>query len=71
MSRTEIERVFRAEWGGILATLIRGLGGFDRAEEALQEAFTTALEQWEADGVPDAPAAWLLTVARRKAIDQH
>ena len=69
MNRAEIERVFRAEWGPVLATTIAALGDFDRAEEALQEAFIIALERWESDGIPDNPAAWLTTVARRKGID--
>jgi RNA polymerase sigma-70 factor (ECF subfamily) len=65
-----IERAYREEWGCVLATLIRTLGDFDLAEEALQEAFTAALETWPRDGVPEVPAAWLLAVSRRKAIDR-
>jgi len=53
-----------------LATLIRFLGDFDKAEEALQDAMATALERWPRDGVPDNPPAWITTVARRKAIDR-
>jgi RNA polymerase sigma-70 factor, ECF subfamily len=68
-ARTEIERVFRAEHGRVIAGLIRALGDFDRAEEALQDAFTVALERWPRDGIPPNPAAWLATTARRKAID--
>jgi RNA polymerase sigma-70 factor (ECF subfamily) len=64
------ERIFRERSGQVLATLIRVLGDFDLAEDALQEAFLTALERWPADGVPREPAAWLLTVARRKAVDR-
>src|SRR5262249_51822886 len=64
-----IEELFRAEYGRILATLIRLLGDFDVAEEALQEAFATALEQWPLDGTPANPAAWLVGTARHKAID--
>ncbi len=60
----------RAEWGQVLATLIRVLGDFDLAEDALQEATVAALEHWPTDGVPTRPAAWLLTTARRKAIDR-
>ena len=65
-----VEWAFREESGKILATLIRFLGDFDKAEEALQDAMTTALERWPVDGVPDNPAAWITTVARRKAIDR-
>ena len=65
-----VERVFRQESGRVLAALIRGLGDFDRAEEALQEALVLALERWPRDGVPDNPAAWLTTAARNRAIDR-
>ncbi len=54
----------------MLAALVRTLGDFELAEDALQEAFTTALERWPASGVPNVPAAWLLTVARNRAIDR-
>ena len=64
-----IERVFRAEYGKVIATLIGALRDFDLAEEALQDAFTTALERWPRDGIPPNPAAWLATTAKRKAID--
>src|SRR6267142_3648419 len=65
-----IEEIFRTEHGRILATLIRVLGDFDVAEEALQEAFEVALEQWPAAGLPDNPVAWLIGTARHKAIDR-
>jgi RNA polymerase sigma-70 factor, ECF subfamily len=64
-----LEEIFRAEHGRILATLIRLLGDFDAAEEALQEAVATALEQWPAEGTPGNPASWLISTARHKAID--
>ncbi len=64
-----IERVFRAEYGKVIATLIGALRDFDLAEEALQDAFTIALERWPRDGIPPNPAAWLATTAKRKAID--
>jgi len=64
-----IERVFREEYGRIVATLIRLTGSFDRAEEALQEAFTSASATWPADGVPRNPGAWLTKVAHRKVVD--
>jgi len=65
-----IEEIFRAEHGRILATLIRLLGDFDVAEDALQEAFATALEQWPMAGPPANPMAWLVSTARHKAIDR-
>jgi RNA polymerase sigma-70 factor (ECF subfamily) len=64
-----LERVFRAEHGRIIASLIRVQGDFDLAEEALQEAFVAAVQRWPLDGVPANAAAWLTTTARRKAID--
>jgi RNA polymerase sigma-70 factor (ECF subfamily) len=62
--------VYRAESRRVLATLIRQLGDFDVAEEAVHEAFTAALEQWPIDGVPGNPRAWLITAGRNKAIDR-
>ncbi len=64
-----IERIFRIESRRVLATLIRLLGDFDLAEEALQEAFTAAVERWPGDGVPANPRAWLISTGRFKAID--
>jgi len=66
----ELERVFRAEWGRVLASLIGVLGDFDLAEDALQDAVAVALERWPRDGVPERPGAWLLTTARNRAIDR-
>jgi RNA polymerase sigma-70 factor, ECF subfamily len=60
----------RREAGGVFATLIRLLGDFDLAEEARQEAFAAALEQWPAEGIPMNPRAWLIRIGRNKAIDQ-
>ena len=65
-----IEEVFRREAGRVLATLIRLLGDFDLAEEAQQEAFTAAIEQWPMQGTPDNPRAWLITTGRNRAIDR-
>ena len=65
-----VERVYRAEWGRIVATLIRLLGDFDLAEECAQEAFTAAVDQWEEGGVPENPRAWIIQTARNKAIDR-
>jgi len=64
------EAVFRAESGRIIATLIRISGSFDRAEEAMQEAFAAALAAWAEKGVPQNPAAWIIAAAHRKLIDQ-
>lgn len=69
MSRS-LDRVFRREAGRVLATLIRLVGDFDTAEESLQEAFAAAADQWPRRGEPANPAAWLVTVARHKAIDR-
>src|SRR5215469_16706902 len=64
-----VESVFRQESGRIIATLIRISGSFDRAEEAMQEAFISALATWPAKGVPNNPGAWITAVAHRKLID--
>jgi RNA polymerase sigma-70 factor (ECF subfamily) len=65
-----IEAVYRSDWGRIVATLIRMVGDFDLAEEAVQEAFMAAVDQWRAGGVPDSPRAWIIQTARNKAIDR-
>src|SRR5258705_2844134 len=64
-----IEAVYQSEARRVLATLIRLLGDFDHAEEALHDAFRAALEQWPRDGVPANPRAWLVSAGRFKAID--
>jgi RNA polymerase sigma-70 factor (ECF subfamily) len=64
-----LEKVFREEYGRIIATLIRISGSFDLAEEALQEAFASAVSKWEREGTPQNPGAWLTTVAHRKLLD--
>jgi RNA polymerase sigma-70 factor (ECF subfamily) len=64
-----VETVYRTESRRILATLIRLLGDFDLAEEALHEAFFVAVERWQRDGVPDNPRTWLVSTGRFKAID--
>jgi len=66
----QIETTFREEHGRVLAALISQLGDFTLAEDALQDALVNALERWESDGVPRNPGAWLMTVARRRAIDR-
>jgi len=68
--RETVAAVYRGESRAVLATLIRLLGDFELAEEALHEAFRAALEQWPRDGVPDRPRAWLVSTGRFKAIDQ-
>src|SRR5919197_2275747 len=65
-----VERLFREESGRILPTLIRVLGDFTLAEEYLQEAFQSAIEQWPVQGVPDSPRAWIIRAARNRAIDE-
>src|SRR5258708_39156724 len=64
-----VDAIYRAESRRVFATLVRLLGDFDLAEEALHEAFRAALEQWPSDGVPDNPRAWLVSAGRFKAID--
>jgi RNA polymerase sigma-70 factor (ECF subfamily) len=70
MTPSEIEKIFRDEAGRALATLIRLVGDFDLAEDALQDAFATALERWPAADLPANPRAWLVNVGRNKAIDR-
>lgn len=68
--RADIERLYQQENRRVLATLIRLLGDFDLAEEALHEAFMAAVKQWPQDGIPANPRAWLVSAGRFKAIDQ-
>jgi RNA polymerase sigma-70 factor (ECF subfamily) len=65
-----LEAVYRADWGRIVATLIGLFGDFDAAEEAAQDAFAAAADQWPSSGVPEFPRAWLIQTARHKAIDR-
>jgi len=69
-TRAVVDSVYRSESRRVFATLVRLLGDFDAAEEALHEAFRAALEQWPRDGVPDNPRAWLVSAGRFKAIDR-
>jgi RNA polymerase sigma-70 factor, ECF subfamily len=69
-STAAADRAFRRERGAVLATLIRQLGDFQLAEDALQDAFATAIATWERDGVPANPGAWITVTARRRAIDR-
>jgi RNA polymerase sigma-70 factor (ECF subfamily) len=67
---TAVDAVYRSDWGRIVATLIRLVGDFDVAEEASQEAFAVAVDQWAVSGVPQFPRAWIIQTARHKAIDR-
>jgi RNA polymerase sigma-70 factor (ECF subfamily) len=66
----EVERVFREEYGRAVAVLVRHFGDIDVAEEAVQDAFTVAVQKWPSSGVPPAPAGWIITTARNRAIDR-
>jgi RNA polymerase sigma-70 factor, ECF subfamily len=66
----EVEAVFRESYGRAVAVLTRLLGDIDAAEEAVQDAFLTAVQRWPADGVPPSPAGWIVTTARNRAIDR-
>src|SRR5450432_1969142 len=70
MTPTEIDKIFRDETGRALATLIRLVGDFDLAQDALQDAFAIALERWRSADPPSNPRAWLVNVGRNKAIDR-
>ena len=65
-----VEQTFRAEYGRVLAALISQYGDFTLAEDAVQDALVTALEHWQTDGVPANPAAWITTIAKRRAVDR-
>ncbi len=65
-----IERTVREEWGRILASLVGGLNDFQLAEDCLQDAVVSAMRHWQTNGLPRSPAGWLITVARRKALDR-
>src|SRR4030088_1085988 len=65
-----LDAVYRSDWGRIVAALIRLFGDFDAAEEAAQEAFAAAVDQWRVTGVPEFPRAWIIQTARHKAIDR-
>ncbi|MFJ4366358.1 RNA polymerase sigma factor [Streptomyces chartreusis] len=70
MTHPDVEAVFRAEYGRAVAVLVRALGDIDLAEEAVQDAFTTALRRWPETGVPPSPAGWIITTARNRAVDR-
>src|SRR2546428_825049 len=65
-----VDAVYRSDWGRIVATLIRLVRDFDVAEEAAQEAFAAAVDQWRVSGIPEFPRAWIIQTARHKAIDR-
>jgi RNA polymerase sigma-70 factor, ECF subfamily len=67
---SEIERVFREEYGRAVAVLVRVFGDIDVAEEAVQDAFTAAVQRWPSTGLPPSPAGWIITTARNRAIDR-
>src|SRR4051812_36483557 len=68
--RERVDAVYRSDSRSVLASLIRLLGDFDLAEEAMHDAFAAAIEQWPHRGVPDNPRSWLISTGRFKAIDQ-
>ena len=70
LAASEIERVFREEYGRAVAVLVRVFGDIDVAEEDVQDAFTTAVQRWPATGLPPSPAGWIITTARNRAIDR-
>jgi RNA polymerase sigma-70 factor (ECF subfamily) len=69
-SNAAVEAVYSSDWGRIVATLIRSFGDFEVAEEAAQEAFAAAVNQWRDSGIPESPPAWIIQTARHKAIDR-
>jgi len=70
LASSEIERVFRVEYGRAVSVLVRVCGDIDSAEEAVQDAFVAALERWPTSGVPPSPAGWIITTARNRAVDR-
>jgi RNA polymerase sigma-70 factor, ECF subfamily len=70
LAASEIERVFREEYGRAVAVLVRHFGDIDVAEEAVQDAFAVAVQRWPATGLPPSPAGWIITTARNRAIDR-
>jgi RNA polymerase sigma-70 factor (ECF subfamily) len=70
VTSADIDRVFRDEYGRAVAVLVRLLGDIHSAEEAVQDAFTTAVQRWPAEGMPPSPAGWIITTARNRAIDR-
>ncbi|HEU5434589.1 MAG TPA: sigma factor [Thermomicrobiales bacterium] len=69
-ARAAADAAFRAEWGRIVAHVIRVTGDWDLAEECAQDAFARALERWPREGIPTNPAAWQMTTARHRSLDR-
>jgi RNA polymerase sigma-70 factor (ECF subfamily) len=69
-TNSAVDDLYRSDWGRIVATLIRHFGDFEVAEEAAQEAFAVAVDQWRTEGVPEFPRAWIIQTAKHKAIDR-
>src|SRR6478609_8375844 len=69
-SNPDIEQVFRAEYGRVVAVLIRTFGSIDIAEEAVSDAFVAAMTNWPSKGLPPSPAGWIITTARNRAVDR-
>src|SRR5712692_4402688 len=70
LAASDIERVFRDEYGRAVAVLVRRFGDIDLAEEVVQDAFAIALQRWPSDGLPPSPAGWIITTARNQAINR-
>jgi len=70
IANATVDEIYRSDWGRIVATLIGTFGDFELAEDAAQEAFAAAVNQWRTTGIPDSPAAWIIQTARHKAIDR-
>src|SRR5437588_11330519 len=70
VSTSLVERVFREEYGRAVAVLVRIVGDIDLAEEAVQDAFTAAVQRWPSSGLPPSPAGWIITTARNRAINR-
>src|SRR5260370_785891 len=70
VSNAEIEDIFRHEYGRAVAVLVRHFGDIDVAEDAVQDAFATAVQRWPATGLPPSPAGWIITTPRNRAIDR-
>ena len=66
----DVELVFRQEYGRAVAVLVRVFGDIDLAEEAVQDAFTVAVQRWPSEGLPPSPAGWIITTARNRAINR-
>src|SRR5688500_4359000 len=70
VSGPEIDRLFREQYGRAVSVLVRHFGDIDVAEEAVQDAFTAAVERWPADGLPPSPVGWIITTAKNRAINR-